>query len=655
MKMKNPRKYTTYILLVLVILAYSMTAAWLGYLGWHTTQLLRLAFQAQQTVQGGVENLKPDQAQDLLHRASQHLSALDGGLKLIYPQLRLVSALPVVGEIAGQVQPLIQFAAFLAQAGDQTIAGLAPFWSSGDPTLAAKPAPERLFLVLKAGRARFDTASQALDQASQARRQIAPQVLPERLRSLIAQIDRGYPLLQSGVSFLALAPDLMGDSRPAPYLVLAQNRDELRATGGFISGLGVVSLEQGRIAGFQIGDSYTVDDYSKPYPPPPEPIQRLMLAGYWVTRDGNWSPDFPSAAKQVQALYTLSTGVETQGVIAFDQAAVGGLIAATGPISLPDMPEPVTAKNVESIMQQSWEPEPGSGFSEEWWRGRKDFMGVLGKALIENILHSQEPKALLSLGKAVVDLVETGHLLVYFNQPEAQDLLESIGLAHRLEPGTGDYLMVVDSNFGFNKTDALIQRSIHYRVDLSDPAHPSARLALGYTHTGQKDVACVHEASYGTGTYSDLEERCYWDYWRVYTPTGSALTAAQAKPVPGEQLLGGTAWPGVVESYPGEDGTQVFAGVLLLPTRAQEKIRLEYALPGTVVVPDGSGGWRYTLRVQKQPGIGSSAIQVEVILPEGYAISSGSQGWKQSSPSSWIWSAQLDRDQVLELSIAPAP
>jgi hypothetical protein len=353
-------------------------------------------------------------------------------------------------------------------------------------------------------------------------------------------------------------------------------------------------------------------------------------------------------------LYTLSTGVETQGVIAFDQAAVSGLISATGPITLPDVPVPVTAENVETFMVQAWNPKPGTELSEEWWMGRKDFMGILGKSLLEKILQSQEPKVLFDLGRAALDLVETGHLLVYFNKPEAQSLLESAGLAHSVTSGDGDYWMVVDSNVGFNKADALIQRSVRYRVDLNDPAHPSAQLDLEYTHTGQKDLACVHEVTYGLGTYEDVTVRCYWDYWRVYTRTGSALTAAQVKPVPGEQLLGGKAWPGVVETYPGEGGTQVYAGVMVLPTHSQREIHLEYTLPGTVVVPDGSGGWRYTLRVQKQPGIGSPAIQVEVSLPEGYAIRSSSQGWKQSSPSSWIWSAQLDRDQVLELSIAPA-
>jgi len=51
----------------------------------------------------------------------------------------------------------------LAQADDQTLAGLAPFWSSAAAALATKSALERLFLVLQAGRARFDAASPVLE------------------------------------------------------------------------------------------------------------------------------------------------------------------------------------------------------------------------------------------------------------------------------------------------------------------------------------------------------------------------------------------------------------------------------------------------------------------------------------------------------------
>jgi hypothetical protein len=652
---KTFQKYTTYTPIILVTLALLLLGIWLGHLGWHAYHLWKLASITEGLAQSSLDALEPAQVQDLVHRAAAHLSAIDGDLQTVYPLLRFASALPGVGKYSGQVQPLMEFGLSMADAGDRVLTGLSPLWALDHPETASTSASERIFLALQAGHPQFENASQLLERASLARSKIAPELLPERFGTLFARIDKGFPLLKGGISLLAHAPDLMGPVQPALYLVLAQNSDELRATGGFISGIGTIRLERGKIVDFQMSDSYAVDDFSKGYPPPPEPIQRLMLAGYWVPRDANWSPDFPTSALQVQSLYALSTGVSTQGVIAFDQAAVRELLGVTGPVSLSDMPEPITSKNIERIMQQSWEPAPGEKISMEWWRGRKDFMGILGKALLEKILQSGEPKALLALGKIGLKLVQAGHILVYLDDPNAQQSLQDSGLAHAIAPDDGDYLMVVDSNVGFNKTDSLIQREIEYQLDLSDFDNPSAQVILKYEHKGRAGIACVHQADYGGGTYDELKQRCYWDYWRVYLPSDSVFQRAQVKPVQGNLLLGGQPWPGAVEIYPGENGTQVFAGVMVLPSGVQDQSILEYTLPGRVVHREASGGWRYKLRIRKQPGVPRLLVRMEVHLPEGMSLRTVPPGWAQVSPTVWMFSVDMLQDIQVNLWMIPSP
>jgi hypothetical protein len=646
------KKYTTYILKGAATLALLVVAVWALHLGWNAYRVYTLAQEMQSLTQAGDMDIQRLQA--TLARLNHHFKAVDADLQPIYPLLEATSGLPGVGGYAGQVQPLVQYARSLSQAGELMVNGLAPFWQQDDPAWSARPSSERLFLVLQSGGADFELAVQAIERARRMRSQIRPELLPERLRSIITKADQSFPLIQAGAGFFTLAPELMGASQSARYLVLAQNRHELRATGGFISGIGTIELQRGQVAGFNVGDSYTVDDFSKPYPLPPEPLQRLMLAGYWVARDANWSPDFPSAAQQTQALYQLTTGVETQGVIAFDQLGLSGLLSALGPISLPDAPEAVTAENVEDFMQQSWQPEPGTAATADWWVGRKDFMGTLGKAMLDRLFALQEPGILLNLGETALELIKSGHILVYLNQAEAQAVLEKAGLAHQIAPPEGDFLMLVDANLGFNKADALMERSILYQVDLSDPAHPEARLSVQYAHQGQGQAACVHEATYGTGAYDDLQQRCYWDYWRVYVPSGSLLRNAQVKPVPAEELLSKQAWPGVVESYPGEAGTQVFAGVLVIPVGGRDSIMLEYSLPPGVLGGQAGGGWRYSLHINKQPGIEQLPIVVQVLLPAQTTILLPPFGWEQASPGTWVWSAHLEKDHAIELDITSA-
>ena len=58
------------------------------------------------------------------------------------------------------------------------------------------------------------------------------------------KLDALLPLAQVGVDAALAAPEALGQNGPRTYLILAQNEDELRPTGGFISGAGRMTLDQ---------------------------------------------------------------------------------------------------------------------------------------------------------------------------------------------------------------------------------------------------------------------------------------------------------------------------------------------------------------------------------------------------------------------------
>jgi hypothetical protein len=352
-----------------------------------------------------------------------------------------------------------------------------------------------------------------------------------------------------------------------------------------------------------------------------------MLAGYWVPRDANWSPDFPTTAQKAQELYTLSTGVSTQGVIAFDQSVIIALLSVLGPVQLADLEERITAENVESYMQAAWEPGKDKGNEAAWWAHRKDFMAVLGKTLLETLLQQQDPGVLVRLLRQVTDLVNQGHLLLYLNDPDAQNWLKYSGWDGRVELGSGDFLMLVDSNIGFNKMDAVIQRSLTYQIDLRDPDHPKAHLFLKYLNPVDQKIPCLHQASYGESfgqiLYNNMRERCYWDYWRIYLPPDTAMIQATVPTIPAHELLTQQDWSGPVETYPGEGGLQVVAGVMVLPTREEETLEFIFSLPASRIAFDDQGRIGYSLHLQKQPGLETLDVRLEVLLPPGYHAQTG--------------------------------
>jgi hypothetical protein len=618
---------------------------WGAHLGWRVYHLYSLAKEVQSNPnQLQVENLVP-----MVKSAADDIGTLHANLSPLFPIFNALHRLPFIGIYLGQVDPLLTYANGLAQAGDEMVTGLEPLLADKDN---GQSLLERASQVLTAGHDQFSDASGLIDQSAAARKNIHPDLLPSQLKLVFTMLDGRFNLLVAAAEFLQDAPAILGSSQPQNYLVLAQNRDELRSTGGFISGIGLVTLQNGKIESFTLGDSYAVDDFTKPYPTPPDALHRFMLADYWVTRDANWSPDFPTSARQAQTLYSLSTGVQTQGVIAFNQLAVRKVLEVIGPIQLSGVDTPISAENVEDYMRQAWAPQPEEGLSPDWWLHRKDFMQQLGNVIIEKVLSSSDQNQLMKLARLMADLLDEHQLLVYFNDPSAQSALDQAGWDGALHPGNSDYLYLVDSNVGFNKVDSVIQRSLSYQVDLRDLDNPTARVTLTYQHSGTGNSPCVQVASYGNGTYQDMQQRCYWDYWRLYTPQGTQLLSSTAQPVPADELLNKQGWPGQVESLPGEASSQVFAGLLVLPIAKTATIDTSYRLPGSILHLTEAGQLEYSLRVDLQSGLNGLPFQLEVLLPPGMQISSASIALRAVNADKWTWQGVMEKPIQLKFILS---
>jgi hypothetical protein len=611
---------------------------WAIHLGWHVYHLYSLAINLQKE---GI----PSQAENivrLVNNAAEDMNGIEEYLRPLFPVFNVLQNFPGIGPYLGQVDPLLTYANGLATAGDQVTSVLEPLMVAGENKANSLSLPERVSQVLQASQTNFENANIALEQAREARNRINSGLLPDSVKPYFTLLDNNIDSLEAGVQFLQEAPRLLGVDQTQNYLVLAQNRDEERATGGFISGIGLVVIHDGKIEQFTLGDSYAVDDFSKPYPAPPEALKRFMLADYWVTRDANWSPDFPTSARQAQELYTLSTGINTQGVFAFNQLAVKRILEVIGAVQIPGTDEPITSENVESYMRWAWAPEPDEGLSTEWWLHRKDFMQLMGNAILEKILAPTAPGQLLELSEVMIDLLKQSQMLLYFNDSTAQNALEQSGWDGALFPGKADYLYLVDSNVGFNKVDAVISRSLHYQVDLRDRAHPTGRVTLTYQHAGTGNAPCTQEASYGNGTYQNMLERCYWDYWRIYTPGGSGFISSSVPPVASDLLLNAEGWSGQVESLAGEANTHVFAGLLVLPIGKSSQITVSYQILPVILQAIGKDEIKYSLNVQVQPGLDGLPFQLEITPPENYSLVDGQENWTLSDAGILSWQGVLD-------------
>jgi hypothetical protein len=566
-----------------------------------------------------------------------------GGLAELAP---LFSWLPRVGGEMAAAPHLLTVADGLTEAGVTLCQVAEPalddLLGSGEAA-SGSPLTEVLTLLTE-HRTQVEHALAATERAHAAWQQVDVEALSPAVAGKLDPIGRGLPLLESGLRAALAVPHLLGAEETRTYLVLALNEDELRPGGGFISGVGEIRIEGGRLAEMRFLDSYAADDLSQPYPDAPEPLSRYMGLDLWAFRDANWSPDFPTAAQQALALYRPGYPVSADGVVAVDQRAVRELVDALGPLTLEGADEPVTGQTIIPYMRDAWAPEGGE-FSREWFRQRKSFMGEVAQAAWDQVQRGQVDW--VGLARTVRSLLERKHILIYVEHPGAAAVLAEQGWDGGLRPGSGDFLMVVDANVGYNKASARVRQSITYEVDLSQMP-PRATATLVYTHTSTAETPCVPEARYDP-VYEQMMNRCYWDYVRLFVPQGSELQDATRISVPGQALWSGEPESGEITVRPAAEGPWLTFGVLnLLPPATRQTRRFTWTLPQDVVEwEDGQRG--YTLRVQKQPGTRGHPLTVRIQLPMGAERIDAAPEPALVESGSIVYRTSLDRDRQFSI------
>lgn len=563
--------------------------------------------------------LELTQLQPNIRQTHLHLTALQKELAPFQGGITRLGWVPKVGGELASAPALLGMAVSLSEIADILLTDFEPVL-----TLAAQDKSvgnEALLAAAVEAMAQnvndIAHVERALNQAFAHRANIDTGTLSPQLAQQLNRLDKLLPLAQLGIQFAPSAPTLLGAAEPKTYLIIAQNNDELRATGGFMTAIGTVTIENGTIINLTFEDSYAVDNFSQAYPEPPPQLLKYMQAEIWVFRDANWYPDFPASVAAMLDLYHISRSTEIAGIIAIDQIALQQIVAALEPVSMPGVKEPITGENVIDFMRLQWSPDEATeGFDVEWWRNRKNFMGNLVDALRVRIEQSPGSVDWLKLQKAVFTVLDERHVQVWLENEQAQALILEQGWAGSIESTTGDYLMVLDTNMGFNKADAVVTRTFTYEVALFDEEPAQATLTVQHYNGSPETKPCSQSPRAGTdgADYTELINRCYWDYLRVYAPLGSTLVAATPHAIDGQFMLSGKSEPARVVVLPPESEKSVWGTLLLVPHGELLETKFEYMLPSTIIQQTDRGQY-YHLTVQKQAGTEAVIARVTVELP----------------------------------------
>ena len=609
---------------LLVIAGLAVTVAWGTMTGVRMVQHARSLQTHLRSLETMVQGSVQGEAVEVLGAACEQVAAMRHDLTAIedqagslLPLLRILRYVPRYGGDLVAASDLLDLAAGVASSGDRVCRSLVPALVPGRSLVEQLPA------AVVAARAELETARQELAAAKQARARIDAGRLSPQVAGLVGRLDRTMPWLETAVDGLLLAPQLLGADGPRTYLLIAQNNDELRPTGGFISGVGELHAASGRLSSLTFEDSYAVDNWEVPHDFAPADMQATLGAEPWLFRDANWEADFPSSARRAMEIYARDRGVDADGVIALDLTALVWLVEALSPLQVEGIDGAVTGQNVVQAIQAGWQRPPDLTWpsESEWFEHRKDSFAPIAAAAMDKLLSGSDLD-LLRLARTLKRALDEKHILVYLEEPRSAGTLSRMTWDGAMPdpPGRCDFLMVADANVGFNKMDARVERSITYRVELGIEGRPTVRLTLGYRNLSQKSLPfCVQEARYGE-TYADMMDRCYWDYVRAYVPAGSVLVKGPDLTIPTGSLLArksGGSKPGLKKQIV-EGGWTAWTAFFDLAPGEERTLTLEYTVPHWVAE---RSLWRqaYCLQVRKQPGTEAVPFCLEVVPPPGFA------------------------------------
>lgn len=447
-----------------------------------------------------------------------------------------------------------------------------------------------------------------------------------QILNLKEKLAQGSYYLDEAIPMTQLLPAFSGNPATSTFLVLLQNSDELRPTGGFIGTYGILQIRNGDIIRFDTHDVYHMDmpAQDKFKAVPPEPI-KLYLNKDWYLRDSNWSPDWPTAANQILWFYNqenrLLTGKNDinrfngtfNGVIAVNPRFVMELLKVVGPVTVKG--QTYDSHNFTDILETEVEQNYADQDISKWQR--KEVIGQIVKALKIKIFDHPSSEWL-----NIIDAADTSFknkdLMLYFADPSLQQIADTKNWTGRISSEKGDYVMLVDSNFASLKSDLVMSRDLSYKVE-KDPIGLKAILTITYHHKGSA---------------KDWRTDRYKDYARIYAPLGSRLISFDGATVP--------------VSIGKEQGRSYFGSLFYVELNSSKTVTVSYYLPDYIKAAYEKGD--YTLTWQRQSGNRINSAKVDVKLPSGVKSINPPTTAVKDEGRSISWSTDLTTDRKFNLN-----
>ncbi|TAN34040.1 DUF4012 domain-containing protein [Patescibacteria group bacterium] len=583
------------------------------------------AFSALRDSTAAIMSGQLDLARSALENALRNFNLAVETLNSNHRFLQTAAAsLPIVGRDVSGKQKLLLAGQAIARGNAELLQG-ATEMERADADLAKKL--NGLVSYIQLSVPEFQKALASL-------KDVSDDSLPENFQPALQTVKSVFPALVNDLSDIARLAQSISEISGARglrrYLLIFQNPNEIRATGGFMGSFALLEIEDGKMRNLTVppGGSYDLQGQLDTYLEPPAPL--LLSNKRWEFQDANWFPDFPASAQKILWFYRHSRGITADGVIAINATALNRALELTGPVADKKRGLILAKDNALDVISKVVEFGP-----EKKDKKPKQILSDLAPIFADYFQNLKAGETLPALS-SLLDALQKKEIQVYFNDKATQNIMEEFGWAGKMANTypDQDYLMVVNSNLQGQKSDAAISQLVSHQAVAQADGSIIDSVVIERKHNGVPG-----EPLYGQTNI---------DYIRVYVPAGSELKSASGFVWPDEKkfkapaafyqkdaFLAGLEKEIAIDDRSGtrvtdEFGKRAFGNWLITEPGQTSRVEFVYQLPWLAFAADkanslkwaekifgGAISARYQLVAQKQSGV-ESAFESQFIFPAGW-------------------------------------
>lgn len=279
--------------------------------------------------------------------------------------------------------------------------------------------------------------------------------------------------------------NLLNTQTDRHLLIFFGNPSEVRPGGGFIGSYADITLSKGQMKNLDVRDIYDPDGQLDLKVTPPEQLQTLTTD--WGARDANWFFDFPTSAKttirflEESKMYS-EKNITFDAAIALNINVVKTMLAATGPIYLPDYKLTIDQDNLLLEVQRSVE----AGADKKAGQPKK-ILKTLAPLLLEK-LNSLDADGQKNLFDGIKNHLAKKDIMLYMKDQDLAGFLagnDLDGAVFNLPNNFwGSYLAVVNANVAGGKSDAFIAEKVSANIDIDTNGNAFTNVQVTRTHNG---------------------------------------------------------------------------------------------------------------------------------------------------------------------------